>query len=198
MVTIAKNDLDSLFNDLPCLKDSASLFSPESPVDYIYNCIAWAMGTNMMWVGGNLTPWQWWPKSVLLSDEKQTLVDAFKVLGFVECPDDTFEEGYRKVALYAIGDKWTHAARVLDTKLYHSKFGCNCDGFHSSNPMLFDGTCYGCVFKYMKRLLSDEYITASAIPNMIPPFINRQAWSNHLKVLRQKEYNRLKALGLIK
>lgn len=197
MVTIAPNDLDSLFNDLPCLKDASSRFSPESPVDYIYNCIAWAMGTNVIWVGGNLIPWYWWPKSVPLSEDKQCLVDAFKALGFEECNDDTFEEGYRKVALYAIGVKWTHAARVLDSNLYHSKFGCNCDGFHSSNPLLFDGTCYGRVFKYMKRLLTKENITTSLTPNSIPPFVNRSAWSNHLKELRKIKYYKLKALGKI-
>lgn len=195
MVTIAPDDLDQLYKDLPCLKEPQSLFSPESYVDYIYNCIAWAMGSNIMWVGGNDIPWQWWPSGVPMDMNKQSLVDAFMALGFVICDDDSYEEGFRKVALYGIGSEWTHAARVLDTTKYHSKFGCNCDGFHSSNPALFDGTIYGSVYKYMKRPLADEHITVDNVPMCIPPTLNRSVWDQYLRKLKQHAA-RLRAMGV--
>lgn len=196
MVTIAPDDLDQLYKDLPCLKEPQSLFSPESHVDFIYNCIAWAMGTDIMWIGDNDIPWQWWPSGAPKDMNKQSLVDAFMALGFVICDDDSYEEGFRKVALYGIGSEWTHAARVLDTTKYHSKFGCNCDGFHNSDPNLFVGTIYGSVYKYMKRPIEDEYKTCDLVPNSNPPMVNRDVWNQYLHKLKIKAALR-RAMGFV-
>lgn len=132
-------------------------FHVNSPETFSYNCIAWAMGMNDRWVDHELIPWHWWPDGVQRNKSKQALQDAFIALGFEETTNPDYENGYDKVALYANLDGWTHAAKIVDSIRYHSKFGALNDAFHSGGNTLSIG--YGCVYSYMRRATADAHIT---------------------------------------
>lgn len=133
-------------------------FYVESPFTFQYNCIAWAMGMDDRWVDIAPIPWHWWPDGVMKDESEESLKLAFAALGFVECKvDEIMQEGYDVVALYSLNGKWQHAARVLDTNVFHSKFGALNDAKHSSGDILDNG--YGSVYKYMRRPIESRHIT---------------------------------------
>lgn len=133
-------------------------FHVNSPETFSYNCIAWAMGMNDRWVDHELVPWHWWPNGVQRNKSEQALKDAFAALGFEETTNPDYEIGFDKVALYSINNEWTHAAKVVDSITYHSKFGALNDAFHSGlNNTLSIG--YGNIYSYMRRTIADAHIT---------------------------------------
>lgn len=116
-----------------------------------YNCIAWAMGFNDRWVSYIYDPTFWWPENAESRGNKPSdLKAAFSALGFTECPSGDIESGYDKVVLYQKDGIWTHAARVISDNVCHSKLGESYD-VHHSDGNIFEGSCYGDVFCYMKR-----------------------------------------------
>ena len=138
-----------------------------------YNCIAWAMGFNDRWVD-HLPDYdkavkKWWPAGVPRGFHPDCLIQAFQAVGFELCHDDKYEEGYEKIVIYylqpfiiprygiyeSIG--WTHAAKVLTEKTYHSKMGDKFDIYHSSGN-LFVGSSYGAIYAYMRRPLVNRRI----------------------------------------
>ncbi len=132
-------------------------FKLVSPFSFQYNCIAFALGINDRWVDHEDIPWHWWPPV-----EKGASIDhlkrVFQYFGFEECGlDDQLDEMYDKVALYEVSNEWTHAARVVATGVYHSKFGESYDGRHSSGSVL--QAQYGNVCLIMRRLRSLSYLT---------------------------------------
>lgn len=150
-----RQNLITWFGD--SLKHDAQ-FHVNSPETYSYNCIAWAMGMDDRWVDHHETiPWHWWPSGVQRNLSRQALVDAFIALGFEEATNPEFEAGYDKVALYAKGNEWSHAAKIIDDIRYHSKFGASNDAFHSGGDTLMQG--YGSIFTYMRRKCEDAHIT---------------------------------------
>mgnify|MGYP006936034358 CR=1 FL=1 len=84
-------------------------------------------------------------------------------MGFEKCENGNTEEGYDKVALYRVRPfqdpetdewideyGWTHAARVIQDNVYHSKIGPSFDIYHRSGDV-FEGTDYGEIYQYMRR-----------------------------------------------
>jgi len=73
-------------------------------------------------------------------------------LGYVECPDASFEPGFQKIALYAKGlsMKPTHAALQLPSGRWTSKLGALEDVDHSDLAAL-QGPAYGSAVRYLKR-----------------------------------------------
>lgn len=134
-------------------------------MDPRYNCIAWAMGTQMIWVDHNIAVGHWWPEGIPREDSYVALAEAFRSVGFTDCKDSEMEEGYDKVALYGLNGHWLHASRIWDTGHEHSKFGCNHDGIHPSN--CFQGTMYGEIYMYMKRQQEERYRTEEAIKSSL-------------------------------
>jgi len=135
-----------------------SNFVLKSPFTFQYNCIAFAMGMKDRWVDSSNLPWHWWPASVNKSLRELDLINAFRFFGFEECGmDDTIDADYDKVALYHNSKGWTHAARIVEEGIYHSKFGASYDGTHSRGDVLF--AQYGTVFIVMRRLKSDAHLT---------------------------------------
>lgn len=131
-----------------CLK------SPQTPV---YNCIAFAMGTIDRWVDCASQPWHWWPP-VCKGCSICCLIDVFKYFGFEECGmDDSFDSDYDKVALYEKNSNWTHAAKIVDEGIYHSKFGESFDGIHSRGDVL--ELQYGKPCIIMRRRKEDAHLT---------------------------------------
>lgn len=128
-----------------------------SPTTYRYNCIAFAMGMKDRWVDSADLPWHWWPP-VEKGWKDTDLVNAFRYFGFEECGmDDSTDGEYDKVALYHNANGWTHAARIVDDGLYHSKFGASYDGTHSRGDVL--QAQYGDPFVIMRRLKTDAHLT---------------------------------------
>lgn len=174
MALNTKANRKKLKNIFPRLATDAhfSIQSPETPE---YNCIAWAMGFNDRWVDYfldyDISRKKWWPDGVARDSKPDTLIAAFKQLGFVECEDDSNEEGFDKVALYKVSpltdpytgetianEGWTHAARVVSSDMYHSKIGSLFDIYHRSGDV-FMGTSYGDIYQFMKRKKEDFAIT---------------------------------------
>lgn len=132
-------------------------FRLTSPSTFEYNCIAHAMGMNDRWVDHLDIPWHWWPP-VAKGDSVNHLKLAFEYFGFEECgTDDDIDDRYDKIVIYQNSDEWTHAARVSEKGVYHSKFGASYDGFHSCGDVL--EALYGNPCIVMRRLKTDSYLT---------------------------------------
>lgn len=153
-----------------CHKDDGG-FVISSPITWVYNCIAFAMGSQDMWVaaGHPRSGWYaWWPPTVERTDHPKSLIDAFKYMGFEECDDITTEEEYDKVVLYqklrADGHyHWTHAAKVVDSNCLHSKLGALHDVLHRSGD-IFEESDYGEEYAYMKRPIKKRILTKQLLP----------------------------------
>lgn len=141
---------DSLIKDFPELANDQN-FKICSPETYKYNCIAWAMQFTDRWVDHLPGPDKWWPNGVERSNSSKALILAFKAVGFTECDNKSLEKGFDKVVLYKLEtkDEWTHASRIIDNSVEHSKFGPSFDGTHSHDK--FQGTYYGIPYAIMKR-----------------------------------------------
>lgn len=145
-----------LIKDYPGLRNDPN-FKITSHISVHYNCIAWAMGFNDRRVDIEPGAGNWWPEDVSKDVDKDTLVKAFESLGFVKADHPNIEDGYDKVSLYGYGAFWSHAAKICEEGVEHSKFGNGWDGKHSSN--IFRGSDYGEIFCYMKRPIKDRCIT---------------------------------------
>jgi hypothetical protein len=73
-------------------------------------------------------------------------------MGYLICESDGVEEGFDKVAIYAQGGRWTHAARQLPDGKWTSKLGPDEDIEHES-PTELVGNLYGQVHCIMRRLI---------------------------------------------
>ncbi len=150
MVKEAELGKDLLPNIFPGLKHDC-YFRIMSPQTTKYNCIAWAMGYNDRWVDINTNMFgHWWPSKIPKGTDPESLIAAFKAVGFEKCSSGLREPGFDKVALYQMNNEWTHAARIITDEVYHSKMGQLWDIYHSSGD-LFKDSPYGNIFCYMKR-----------------------------------------------
>jgi hypothetical protein len=119
-----------------------------SPADSSYNCIAWAAGIDSAW-------WEPvterdWPQSAPRDYKLTSLIVAFESVGFVICADGSQEIGIEKIAIYADGDEYLHAARQLENGQWTSKMGPDEDIQHNS-PDDLAGPAFGQVAAFMKR-----------------------------------------------
>ncbi len=121
-----------------------------SPATEIYNCVAWAAeDVDHWWQPGRiLVKPANWPKDDF---GLKALEQAFRALGYENCEmDGGLESGVVKVALYASGLFYTHAARQLPNGKWTSKLGRGEDIEHDS-PEDVAGGVYGTVVSIMKR-----------------------------------------------
>lgn len=127
-------------------------FEITSPVDFTYNCFAWAAGysdhcmqpsTNQRycWLTGELG-------ETLDNFEKQ-----FNLLWFQERTDESFEEGFEKVAFYVKDSEVTHASRQLANGWWTTKLGQMEDITHKTLQGL-EGIEYGYVKLILRRPLN--------------------------------------------
>ena len=121
-----------------------------SPPTIKYNCIAWAAKNTDRW----WEPGRHWP---IESSRNEygigELVLAFQEIGYQECNDGLLESDFEKLALYAIGMIYTHAARQLPDGHWTSKLGQLEDITHATPEAIYC-TDYGEVVQYMKRARS--------------------------------------------
>ena len=132
-------------------------FQVTSPIDPSYNCIAWAYQIKGRWMWPPagaptyLDAVTYWPDENA-STNVEEFVKAFRYKGYEKCDDASFEEGYRKIALYVKPGttECTHAARQLSNGYWTSKLGTLYDVQHST-PKEIEGHWYGNVYCYMKK-----------------------------------------------
>lgn len=170
----------NLVNWFPKLKSDPH-FSITSPLTDVYNCIAFAMGTQEMWIAcanPNGT-FAWWPPTVERTMNPQSLINAFAYMGFQQCDNPLPEEGYDKVVLYKTFAEdiqeyeWTHAAKVFSDNELHSKVGSYKD-IHHRDGDIFEGTDYGQEYAYMKRPIADRHLTQDRLPSSCDVIIQGQ------------------------
>ncbi len=132
-----------------------SLYEGKSPVDFDYNCIAYAAGkTDKPWWPAKTGPYHW-PRGLDREDlGRETLdnfIKAFKRLGYSKCTSVALEKGLEKVVIYVKGnDNPTHAARQIPSGAWVSKIGDEEDIEHTT-PKVLEGKEYGKIGAILKR-----------------------------------------------
>jgi hypothetical protein len=118
-----------------------------------YNCVAWACGdTKRWWQPG---PKFHWPVPSDPDDSTtDNLVAALTAVGFIQCLDCLPEEGFEKIAVYALSAaEYTHVARQLPSGLWTSKLG-EWELIEHDIPESVAGGAYGGIVRFMKRPLA--------------------------------------------
>ena len=124
-------------------------FEQTSPIDYYYNCIAWAYGSNKKWYWPSGKPEHFWPPDIPLQETVDAFIKLYESIEYEVCPDGELEKDYEKVAIFTKDGIPTHAARQLSDGKWTSKLGQQIDVSHSIFSII-NGT-YGDVEVYMKR-----------------------------------------------
>lgn len=84
-----------------------------------------------------------------------TFILAITSLGFVVCEDDSWEDGYQKIALFSDdAGQFTHASVLVAPEVWKSKLGSWSDIEHSLDAL--HGGDYGVVSVYMKRAIETK------------------------------------------
>lgn len=126
-------------------------YAQTSAPDRRYNCIAWAADENARW-------WwpadqYYWPEGVPRVPTVQAFVLAFRTRGYERCSSRALENGFRKVALYALPRagilEVQHAARQMPSGRWTSKLGSNADIEHTLEGL--EGPAYGNVVQLLRR-----------------------------------------------
>ena len=125
-------------------------FRISSDVSEDYNCFAFAADDTTRW-------WDsihYWPVGVVIDESVEGFVRVYESVGFQRCQDRNLERGFSKIAIYAIGNEATHAARQLPNGKWTSKLGPDEDIEHALEGL--EGDFYGTVSQIMKRPVSDQ------------------------------------------
>ena len=112
-----------------------------------YNCIAWAAGDNRSWWWPS--PDGYWPPGVPQRATLDAFRQAFGAIGYTTARGTNVEPNKEKVAIYALNDVPTHAARQLPNGKWTSKCGRNVDIEHDLHEL--EGSCYGQVVVMLER-----------------------------------------------
>jgi hypothetical protein len=114
-----------------------------------YNCIAFAAGdeAECWWPNED----GYWPDSVPREETIEAFVAAYATEGFAACDSGDLEEGYDKIAIYAIAGVPTHATRQLPDGKWVSKLGELEDIQHDTLAEL-EGEAYGRVVWFLRRI----------------------------------------------
>jgi hypothetical protein len=131
----------------PNLKSAG--YAVTSPPTGDYNCIAWAAGVTDDWWWPDPLRTSGWPATAPREETVAAFIEAFRTLGYASGADDTLEEGFEKVALYALAGTPKHAARQLADGRWTSKLGELEDIEHTLTGLV--GTWYGDVVQILKR-----------------------------------------------
>jgi len=135
-----------LEEDYPGLRGSGWQVTSERTRQY--NCISYAAyDTRRPWF-----PWKYfyWPPGAKKEDTIEGWISAFHVLAYKPCDDESLEDGYEKIAIYALDGLPKHVARQLESGTWTSKLGNDEDISHNTLEAL-EGEFYGKVVLLMKR-----------------------------------------------
>jgi hypothetical protein len=125
-----------------------------SPPALTYNCIAWAASHDDEWwdptTSADPEKKFYWPANVPRDYKLTSLIAAYVAVGFATCADGSLEDGSDKIAIYADGPEYTHAALQLETGKWSSKIG-ELEDIEHDTPDDLAGPAFGNVALYMKR-----------------------------------------------
>ena len=119
------------------------------PATNWYNCIAWAVGDQDAWWQGDLVD-AYWPAGIPADGSVQSLVVLFRSLDYQVCDSPEVEPDFDKVAIYAKGAEYMHAARQVVDGRWTSKLGESILIEHTTLDAL-TGEAYGGVAQVLKR-----------------------------------------------
>ena len=136
-----------LKKDFPLLEKEG--FECASPIEWGYNCHAFAMGeTSKRWDPANGYHWPGPRESTL-----KAFREVFGTKGYKSCNDGELEEGFEKIAIYCdASGAPKHTARQIADGSWVSKLGANIDIKHTFLRAL-EGGVYGKVTAFLKRSL---------------------------------------------
>ena len=120
-----------------------------SPPSRQYNCVAWAAGDSQRWWWPDEQEVGHWPADVPRLETIDAFVLAYRTLGFEVAQNAALEDGFEKVAIYALGTRPTHAARQLPSGRWSSKLGAQEDIEHDHGAL--DGPVYGSIVAVLRR-----------------------------------------------
>ena len=108
-----------------------TVFQITSPATPSYNCIAWAANDYNRWWEPDPMGDYYWPEGIPRRFTLEVYFEAFKILGYEICSDESLEPGFRKIAIYFKDDITSiHAARQLKDGRWTSKLGTSIDIEH--------------------------------------------------------------------
>jgi hypothetical protein len=145
---LTKEEIDRLFP-----KESGQI-EIASDADDGYNCISWSLNdkSRPWWPFSPPSPFIYWPPDVPREETIEAFTRMYERLLFTKCSEESREEGYDKVALYALDESSTHAARLwIEDLTWSSKLGDENDIIHHTLSAL-EGNEYGEVVQIFKRL----------------------------------------------
>jgi hypothetical protein len=131
-----------------------------SEIDPGYNCLAFAVDRNDIFVSTSpVNGYHWPPRNERRLDSWSEYI---KQHGFEDCDDGTFEPGFQKIALYATAQGPKHAAKQLKNGSWASKLGSNIDIEHPHLDAL-EGDLYGTPVKFF-RTAREDWMTSDGQP----------------------------------
>lgn len=125
-------------------------FRLTSPEDGDYNCIAWAAEENDIWWWPDQQGTAYWPPNAPREETLDAFIEAYGQIGYQVCDNDQLEDGFDKIAIYALNNIPTHAARQLRSGKWTSKLGESYDIEHDFIAGV-SGPAYGDCSLIMKR-----------------------------------------------
>ena len=150
-MTLAYPSLATIVKRAFPLLDRTGLYVHRSPCEPTYNCIAFAVGDSEHWWWPGSSAPDWWPPDLRRDGSIAAFEEMFAFLGYAPCSDENYENGFEKVALFADGNKPTHAARQeIGSGHWLSKLG---KAYDISHHNLRDLECrdYGRVVRAFRR-----------------------------------------------
>ena len=103
-----------------------------SPIDFLYNCIAWAVHDTTRWWEPDPMNLHYWPAGVPRRYTIDAYTKAYETLGYEICDNPNVEANYEKIALYKNSSDFpTHASRQKSIDQWTSKLGQSFDVEHS-------------------------------------------------------------------
>jgi hypothetical protein len=134
-------------------------FRIASPVDLGQNCFGFAAGDARRWDPAPvMSPTRagiYWPPGVPSLNTVNAFIQAYETIGYTQCDDDQYEEGYEKVAVYiSDSDEPLHAARQQEGGIWASKLGGGNDIEHGSPETIEGSRMLGRAAYYLRRPLA--------------------------------------------
>jgi len=93
----------------------------------------------------------YWPDGVLRQETIGSFIQAFSTKGYFPCNNGNLEDGFVKIALYALNKVPTHAARQLPDGNWTSKLGWGEDISHTIDAL--NGPVYGSAVLFLKKAI---------------------------------------------
>lgn len=121
-----------------------------SQFDPTYNCIGHAAESRLWWQPEPTFGLKvYWPSTAPREMTVDAYIKAYEAEGYTTCSDELHEDGFKKIAIYALNGIPKHAARQLTQDSWTSKLGRGEDITHQLHDIT--GPMYGCVVAFLKK-----------------------------------------------